>query len=123
MPEKLTLGGKSTVGFRRGDQTRAFHVRGVDHEAALAATFGLVHGAVGRNRILEMHFSRFDGMIINGRGGSETEDFSYVINPGQNDALKEMHSRIKRTIATAVRRREKWRTLWRRGVTTRPGRL
>jgi hypothetical protein len=69
-----------------------------------------------------MHFSRFNGMIIKGRGGSETEDCASVINPGLNDALKEMHSRIKRTIATAVRRREKWRTLWRRGVTTRPGR-
>jgi hypothetical protein len=35
-------------------------------------------------------------MIIKGRGGSETEDCAHVINPGQNNALKEMHSKSSR---------------------------
>jgi len=71
----------------------------------------------------EMYFSKFNGMMIKSRGGSVAGIFAYVINPGENDALEEVHSRIKRTIATSVGRREKWRTLWRRGVMTRPGRL
>ena len=45
-------------------------------------------------------------MIIKGRESSETEDCAYVLIPVKKDALKEMYSRIKRTIATAVRRRE-----------------
>jgi hypothetical protein len=40
------LSGKSAIGLYRRDQAHGRHAGGVDHEAALAAALGLVHGAV-----------------------------------------------------------------------------
>jgi len=62
-----------------------------------------------------------NGIVIKSHGGSDAEVFADAINIGYKLVLQELHSEIKQTIASAVRRRgHKRRTLW-RGVTTRLG--
>ena len=62
-----------------------------------------------------------NGIVIKSHAGSDAEVFADAINLGYELALQELHSKIRQTIASAVRRRgHKRRTLW-RGVTTRLG--
>ncbi len=62
-----------------------------------------------------------NGVVIKSHGGSDAGGVADAINLGYKTVLKELHSKIKQTLASAVRRRgHKRRTLW-RGVTTRPG--
>jgi hypothetical protein len=56
--DRVPLGGKSTLRFFCRDQTYAFQVRGVDHEATLAATFGLVPIDAGLS-VLDLRHQRF----------------------------------------------------------------
>ena len=66
-------------------------------------------------------FLGLNGIVIKSHGGSDAEVFADAINLGYKLVLQELHSKIKQTIASAVRRRgHKRRTLW-RGVTTKPG--
>ena len=66
-------------------------------------------------------FLGLNGIIIKSHGGSDAEVFADAIKLGYELVLQELHSEIKQTIASAVRRRgQKRRTLW-RGVTTRLG--
>jgi len=68
---------------------------------------------------MEVYF--WDGIVIRSHGGSDAEVFADAIKLGYKLVLQELHSKIKQTVASAVRRRgHKRRTLW-RGVTTRPG--
>jgi hypothetical protein len=66
-------------------------------------------------------FLGLNGIVIKSHGGSDAEVFADAINLGYKLVHQELHSEIKQTIASAVRRRgHKRRTLW-RGVTTRLG--
>jgi len=66
-------------------------------------------------------FLGLNGIVIKSHGGSDAEVFADAIKLGYELVLQELHSEIKQTIASAVRRRgQKRRTLW-RGVTTRLG--
>ncbi|TKT70229.1 hypothetical protein YH63_001660 [Afipia massiliensis] len=66
-------------------------------------------------------FLGLNGIVIKSHGGSDAEVFADAINLGYKLVPQELHSEIKQTIASAVRRRgHKRRTLW-RGVTTRLG--
>jgi fatty acid/phospholipid biosynthesis enzyme len=66
-------------------------------------------------------FLGLNGIVIRSHGGSDAEVFADAIKLGYELVLQELHSEIKQTIASAVRRRgQKRRTLW-RGVTTRLG--
>ena len=62
-----------------------------------------------------------NGIVIKSHRGSDAEGFADAITFGYKMVLQELHSEIKQTLASAVRRRgHKRRTLW-LGVTTRLG--
>jgi fatty acid/phospholipid biosynthesis enzyme len=56
-------------------------------------------------------FPEFGGIFIKSHAGFDAEGFAGAINLGLAMALQELHSKIKQTLPSAVRRRGKRRTL------------